>query len=298
MTRGRHRVPGGVNADARLERILDESQRPGLDADDAALADLFAALRAPATEEELAGLSSAMAAFGATAATDPAPAGRGRRFVRRLIALPTAALVASGGIVAVAGVASAAYSGALPDVLQSIAHRAIGAPAPETDPGPTDRSAPATPVPPVLPVPPSAGPASTAPPISSRRPDPAATTQVFTGLCRAYRNGGLDRGSAGYARLEEAAGARSVAQLCDEVLLPASPPAPTHPTPTHPTPTHPARPLPPVTPAQPAAPVAPRHPVPTRPAHPARPATPTHTAPPVPPHPAPPTPPQTRFLNR
>ncbi len=129
-------VPGTAEAEARFERILDESRRADLAGADAALADVLLAIRAPATDDELSGLDAAMAAF---VARSEAPTPRAwARLARRLAAVPVATLLASGGLVAVGGMAAAAYTGTLPAGLQDLAHRAIGAPAPEAEPAPVD----------------------------------------------------------------------------------------------------------------------------------------------------------------
>lgn len=90
--------------------------------DTAPLASLHAALTADGTEDERSGAAAALAAYRAVSWTR-------RRRLRRPAVLATrlgvATAVASLGLT---GVATAAYTGSLPDALQDVAHKAIKAP--------------------------------------------------------------------------------------------------------------------------------------------------------------------------
>ena len=155
--------------DHRLASLLDPSAQHD-DEGDAALSALLLALVAPASPDDLVGRDAATARFALRAAQDPGSRGlplplvavasdrsdartlpgdrttsgvgwrplmraggradRGRvGAVRRLVAAPAVAAVA-GGVVLAGGLAAAAFTGSLPDALQEIASRVIGAPPP------------------------------------------------------------------------------------------------------------------------------------------------------------------------
>ncbi len=122
-----------------LDRLLAGSAAGDpVDAGEAELADLLAAMTAPATEADLVGLDSAVAAFVARQSTQAqVPSPDRSRLTRRLLRLPAAVVAASAGALTVGAVAAAAYGGVLPSALQDIAHRTIGAPAAHQAPDPS-----------------------------------------------------------------------------------------------------------------------------------------------------------------
>jgi hypothetical protein len=92
------------------------------DPQDPSLAAIEAALTAPATPEELAGETAAVAAYRAVSwRTDS-------RWRPAVLATKLGVATAV-GVLGLSGVATAAYTGSLPDTLQDVAHKTIKAPA-------------------------------------------------------------------------------------------------------------------------------------------------------------------------
>jgi hypothetical protein len=225
------------SADALVDRLLHD------DVDGAVagspLAGLVHALRGPATADELAGESAAVAAF--LAAVELGPTGsvtspthreerpRSRRrtpVLSTLIASKLAFGAAAAAAVTLGGTAAAAYTGTLPTGLQKVASQTIGAPAPATvvatdattpaaDPetSSTETETPGTPETPETPDSESpsteavATPSST-PTAEAKGPD-AAGPAAF-GLCTAFTHGGLHNpASAAFQALVTAANGTS-----------------------------------------------------------------------------------------
>jgi hypothetical protein len=89
---------------------------------DPSLAPLHAALTADATADELAGEQAALTAYRAVS-------WRQARSLRRPAVFATKLGIATvAGVVGLSGVATAAYTGSLPDTLQDVAHKTIKAP--------------------------------------------------------------------------------------------------------------------------------------------------------------------------
>lgn len=109
------------------------------------------------------------------------------------------------GTVSVGGAAAAAYTGSLPPELQNSAHALIGAPAAQ----PASLSTPVpTPAPTGTPTP-TAGPTQTPTPTPTPTAAPVgpdATGPEASGLCEAYKHGGLGATSVALADLAQAAG--------------------------------------------------------------------------------------------
>lgn len=94
------------------------------------LSELFAALRAPGTPDELAQAGSTVPAMMAAHAESAVAVVPLRSVDRRPALVAVGSALGVLAAVLVTGTAAAAYSGALPENLQSIAHDVIGAPAP------------------------------------------------------------------------------------------------------------------------------------------------------------------------
>jgi hypothetical protein len=118
-----------------LDALLDGGPLPGGDQDGLQpVADVLAALRAPAAPAELAGQASALAAFraqpqrSARAARSPrsaARAGQARqrgRPRRGPLLRPWPAMVLAAGAAVLAGLAAGAYAGDLPGPMEQLAH--------------------------------------------------------------------------------------------------------------------------------------------------------------------------------
>jgi hypothetical protein len=120
--------------EAMLDALLDGGPLPGGDQDGLQpVADVLAALRAPAAAAELTGQDRALAAFRAqpqrsARAPRPARAGHRRRHGRAGFGLrPRPALAfAAAGAALVAGLAAGAYAGDLPGPVQQWAHHTFG----------------------------------------------------------------------------------------------------------------------------------------------------------------------------
>lgn len=185
------------------------------------VADVLAALRAEPASDELAGLTVAQAEFRhRVGVSDQLSRSRPRRPTLLKSILSAKAVAAAIAAVSLAGAATAAYAGALPDSLQQFAHHTIGAPAAHRAAGPTTRGTPV---------------------------GPNATGHAAYGLCTAYRHatehGTAAQKAVAFRNLVKAAGgAGSVAAFCATVHRPGPSASPSpHPTgrpsshPTHPT---------------------------------------------------------------
>jgi hypothetical protein len=214
--------PDGRAVDALLAGTCQPEEAP---AELRAVAEVFAALKAPADQREVAGWGQALIAYREVAA-GPEAASRSRW--RRRIAAPLGTkLAAVAGVAVVAvlgGGVAAAYTGNLPVTLQRVAHDTIAAPGvPVTRAAPT----PGGPVHPVYPV------------------GPRATGSAAYGLCQAYQHakehGNASQRAVAFRNLVNAAGGSGqVAAYCAAVQHPgaANPPGrrvgqpgatPTHP---------------------------------------------------------------------
>jgi hypothetical protein len=188
-----------------------------------ASAALLAALRAPTASHELAQREHYLAAFARARTPRISPPRSRRRFA--VVSLRTAsnALVAACVSLAVAGTATAAYTGSLPRGLQDLAHRSVGAPT-----AGTPRTTTAQPTGEVR---------ASASPTSVRSPSAAppavgspgnAAHPASRGLCVAFTKGKLPPRSSAARHLSEAAGGVSnVPVYCASVL--ADHPAATRP---------------------------------------------------------------------
>jgi hypothetical protein len=184
-----------------VERLLADRATPG-DADEQALATLFAALRSPALRSELAERDKYLAAF-ATAQTLRTADPHSRRKSMLSTLLATKSLAAGFALVTAAGTAAAAYSGALPTTLQNVA-QSVGAPAADVTHPPNSAS----------PRPTSSAAAATT---KGSGPDP--TGSAARGLCNAYGKSGLGLKSTARRALSEAAGGPSnIPAFCAAVL--------------------------------------------------------------------------------
>ena len=222
------------------DRLLGAAE---LDPGDLALAAMLHAATASGTTEELASEPVVLAAYQAIlapAAVAPVAAAarsvtvtpslahstRARtKGVQRLAARSVAAIVAIVSTLSLGGVATAAYTGALPAPLQDFAHRHIGAPAVghgiwahHTNPNAASK-------------PPSF--AHGHPRGSRGEPGtPGNTHATLTGLCRAVAEGHLAPTSPAYQRLADAAGgADHIAAYCaDKARQGKASQRPAHPT--------------------------------------------------------------------
>lgn len=194
---------------------------------------VVSAVTAPPTPEELAGEQQAVAAFVAAGALGPvgakaegprSAARRGSR-ARRASLVPhrlagRAAVAAAAGVVLLGagGLTAAAYTGVLPDGLQGVAHRAIGAPQPAA---PSLWTAEGPSALPTFTTPQGSEPASGAPATSSASTTARSTTTAPTAtsveqirLCSELRAHRLPTGASGYRSLTEAAGAVDLVKYC------------------------------------------------------------------------------------
>jgi len=187
-----------------------------------ALSELFAALRAPGTPEELAHAGTTVPAMVAAHSESSLGIVPLRPIDRRPALVAVGSAVGVLAAVLVTGTAAAAYSGALPENLQRIAHQVIVAPAP-------------------VPVVPDASESSegssgqgggsefTDTP-SSNGSGPAASldAQALFGLCRAYADNGPDDqngDSVAFQVLSEAASAndQTIEEYCAPILATKTP---------------------------------------------------------------------------
>ncbi|HTY72093.1 MAG TPA: hypothetical protein VMI11_06665 [Actinomycetes bacterium] len=111
----------------RLEAVL-EGRASELTVPERRLGALGAALRAPATPDELAGMAEALAHFREHQETSAAGAAWSRRAFSRVRPPLRVGAAAALFVVVGAGTATAATSGALPAPLQQFAHVTLGAP--------------------------------------------------------------------------------------------------------------------------------------------------------------------------
>lgn len=117
--------------DANLTALLSGTELPGdLPAGLQPAADVVAALRARPASDELVGETVALAEFRARVGVSDPAGQRRRRRPSLLTSLISAKAMAAAAVVAIAvgGVATAAYAGALPSSAQRIAHELIDAP--------------------------------------------------------------------------------------------------------------------------------------------------------------------------
>jgi hypothetical protein len=197
----RPRRPGTAGADRgeALDALLGGSGPPPEAAgpDLRPVAEALAALRGEPEPAELAGHARALAAFRARHGVPDASAGRPARPSLRAwvaAAATAAAMVTVGGF-------AAAYANMLPAPAQRIAHRTLGAPAPELESGPGRH----------LPTPEGTG----------------STGLPAAGLCHDYARA-LARGTAGQQaavvwRVATEAGPEGIAAYCG-LVIPAPPP--------------------------------------------------------------------------
>ena len=195
--------------DALLAGTCRPEQAP---ADLRAVAEVFAALRGPSDQREVAGWDRALIEYRGMTGLPEAP-GRSRRRQRTAAPL-TARLAVAAGVAVLAvigGGVTAAYTGHLPGTLQRVAHTMIAAPGVLQTRAVPIQSAPVHPV------------------------GPPATGSAAYGLCRAYQqaeeHGNADQKSVAFRNLVNAAGgADRVAAYCGTVRHPgparpsASPP--------------------------------------------------------------------------
>jgi hypothetical protein len=169
---------------------------------------LLAALNAAPQDGELAGHARALAEFrhrGSMPVRSRRPARRRLRLLTSLLTAKAAAAAAAAAV-ALGGVATAAYTGALPASAQQFAHNAIGAPSPKP------RHSPGTPQ------------------ATPTRPDatgPDASGPAAFGLCTAYAHakahGTATQKAVAFRNLAAAAGgAAKIAAYCAAVPHPGS----------------------------------------------------------------------------
>lgn len=311
----RHRTRSRRRSRADLEQLLDGAGGP---AAAAPLGELIEAASAAGHDDELSGLTPALAAFRSAgdpspAAADPATAApdartsapaRRRSLLKPALSgiLATKIIAAAASAAAVGGIALAASTGHLP----SEGHHAMAPSAasstshPGQSPGAghsTDRDRSAAAARSSVAASGSSGPASVA---TSSNPGAGPPARILVRLCHAWRAHEHDPSrrhdrwmrSRVFAALVSAAGTRpAVDGYCRTLLVPAARPSGSAP-PTYPThPVHPTHPGPSGRPTSPAAPPTyPSHPV--RPTHPGPSGSPTSpAAPPIyPSHPVRPSP--------
>jgi len=207
-----------------VERLIAEPAT-ARDAAEQDLATLFGALRAPAEPQELAREREHLAAFAANRALGtPVITTRRTSVLTTFLATKTAAAAAAVAAVTAAG-AAGAYTGTLPDRLQSVAHDTIGAPAGETraqrpDPSPKPHPSPSR--------------DTNGKESAGAAGGVDATGAAAHGLCTAFAAGGLATTSTAYRSLAEAAGGASrIDAYCASVPAPGTPSARPTGTPAH-----------------------------------------------------------------
>jgi hypothetical protein len=202
--------PGPARPDVRaIDALLAGTCQPEeAPAELRPVAEVFAALRAPADRREVAGWGQALAAFReGPGLPDASSRSRWRR--PRLIAAPLGTrLAAAAGVAVVAvlgGGVAAAYTGNLPVALQKVAHDTIAAPGVrETRAAPT--------------------PGGSGHPVG-----PQATGSAAYGLCNAYQHANASQRAVGFRNLINAAGGRDrVDAYCASVQHPGAPNPPGH----------------------------------------------------------------------
>jgi hypothetical protein len=188
------------------------------------LSELLGALRAPGTPDELARADSTVAAMIAAHAQTTAVVVPLRSIDRRPALVAVGAALGIVGAVLITGTAAAAFSGALPENLQRIAHDVLGAPAPTTldpsdtgDPGSSgsDKASQST----------SRGASEFTETPSSDGSRPAATldAKALFGLCTAFADNGPDDQSGesvAFKVLSSAASAKdqTIEEYCAPIL--------------------------------------------------------------------------------
>lgn len=177
------------------------------------LSELLGALRAPGTPDELAHADSTIAAMAAAHAEAAGAVVPLRRVDRRpaLVAVGTALGIVSA--VLVTGTAAAAYSGALPDNLQRVAHDVLGAPAPRTPATSGDDSTSSS----------GASEFTESPGNNGSGPAASLDSKALFGLCTAYADNGADDQSGesvAFKVLSEAASAndQTIEEYCAPIL--------------------------------------------------------------------------------
>jgi hypothetical protein len=192
------------------------------------LSELFEALRAPGTPDELAQADttvSAMVAAHADAAAGVVPL---RAVDRRPALVAVGSAVGVLAAVLVTGTAAAAYSGALPENLQRIAHQVIGAPAPvPVEPDESEDGSSSS----------TGGGASEfteTPGTNGNGPAATLSSKALFGLCTAYADKGTDDqngDSVAFRVLAEAASAnnQTIEEYCAPILASKSPGKPSTP---------------------------------------------------------------------
>lgn len=196
------------------------------------LSGLFGALTAPGTEEELAHADTTVAAMVAAHAESAEVVVPLRAVNRRPALVAVGSVLGVMGAVLITGTAAAAFSGALPENLQRIAHDVLGAPAPtplgpdssddgtegtDSTGGSTDGSS-------------SRGPSEFTDTPTSNGSGPAATldAKALFGLCTAFADKGPDDQngeSVAFQVLSEAASAndQTIEEYCAPILATKSP---------------------------------------------------------------------------
>jgi hypothetical protein len=199
--------PESAVQDAALTALLAGADLP---ADGAAglrpVADVLAALRAGPADGELAGEMTVLAQFRQQFGVSAQPHRSRRRRTRMLPALLSAkaAVIAAFAAISFGGIATAAYTGALPAPIQRIAHTILGAPA---SGGQATGEHP----------PVGGGHHGTRPPAAHRKGQ-----QTLAWLCSRYEQspghgGGAGRSAAFRALVQAAGGAGKVAGFCASV---------------------------------------------------------------------------------
>jgi len=214
--------PDGRADDALLAGTCQPEEAP---AELRAVAEVFAALRAPADQREVAGWGQALIAYReVTGRPEAASRSRWRQRIAAPLGTKLAAVAGVAVVAVLGGGVAAAYTGNLPVTLQRVAHDTIAAPGvPENRAAPT----PGGPGHPVHPV------------------GPRATGSAAYGLCQAYQraegHGNASQRAVAFRNLINAAGGRDqVTAYCASVQHPgaANPPGrrvgqpgatPTHP---------------------------------------------------------------------
>ncbi|HEY6295935.1 MAG TPA: hypothetical protein VIX15_09745 [Streptosporangiaceae bacterium] len=193
--------PGARDCDA----LLAGTSQPGEAPEELrAVAELFAALRAPSDQREVADWDHALIAFRGIAGPREAPArSRWRQRIAAPLSTKLAAVAGVAVVTVLGGGVAAAYTGNLPVTLQKVAHDTIAAP------GVRETRAVTTPGGPVHP----AG-------------SPATGTAAY-GLCRAYqqaeKHGNAGQKSVAFRHLVTAAGgAGQVMAYCAAVQPPVA----------------------------------------------------------------------------
>ena len=193
--------PDGRAVDALLAGTCQPEEAP---AELHAVAEVFAALRAPADQREVAGWGQALVAYREVAARPEAASGSRWRRIAASLGTKLAAVAGVAVVAVLGGGVAAAYTGNLPTTLQKVAHDTIAAPGVRVN-----RAAP-TPGGPVHPVHPVG---------------PSATGSAAYGLCQAYQHakehGNASQRAVAFRNLVNAAGgADRVEAYCAKIQHP------------------------------------------------------------------------------